>query len=186
MKVFFIALITALLMTSTAYAVPITFTDTTQFTPTGTIAPEDLQRYGGGTVNKLDGIGDFVTWTHFFTLVPPAAKLLDGSLTLSLRDNEADTWNIFSWELAVVLLEDGRWDFGEADTGKYQYDLNVFTLRDGEFGVMVASIWGDFYLLQSDLTVTYEPVPEPSTILLLGAGLLGLGIYARRRRPPAH
>ena len=30
--------------------------------------------------------------------------------------------------------------------------------------------------------ITYTPIPEPSTLLLLGSGLLGLGVFARYRR----
>jgi hypothetical protein len=33
----------------------------------------------------------------------------------------------------------------------------------------------------SDVGVPGEPIPEPSTILLLGSALVGLGGYARRR-----
>lgn len=187
MKAFFITLIAALSLVSTVYAVPITLTDTTQFTATGTLATEDLKAFGTGTVNKLDGTGDFVTWTHSFTFAPPAEQIMLGTLTLSLYDDEVDRLlNPFSWELGIGFAEDGQWDIGAVDTGLYQYGLDVSALKDGEFEVTVASLLGDFYIVQSDLTVTYEPVPEPSTILLLGVGLLGAGVFTRRRKTSAH
>lgn len=186
MKVLFVTLFAALSLASAAYAVPITITDTTQFTATGTIAPEDLQAFGTGTVNKLDGTGDFVTWTHSFTYAPPAAQILLGTLTLSLYDDEADKLlNPSTWELGAGYAEDGQWDLGPVDTGLYHYGVDVSALNDGELEVTVASLLGDFSIVRSDLTVTYEPVPEPSTILLLGIGLLGAGVFTRRRKTSA-
>lgn len=59
-------------------------------------------------------------------------------------------------------------------------DLFYLAQSDGDPGL------GDFETLYftSDLNIRDigEPVPEPSTILLLGAGLLGLGVFARKRR----
>ena len=60
--------------------------------------------------------------------------------------------------------------------------VKVSGVAYGAFGVTLASLGGDFFITQSDLTITYEPVPEPSTILLLACGLLGIGCFARRRR----
>jgi hypothetical protein len=182
MKRFFITLITSLLFAGAAYATPITFTDTTKFTPTGTTAIEDLQSFGGSSVSYLSGIGDYVTWKHFFTFNPPAAEILQGTLKLKLVDDERDTLNPFTWEFAFGFAENGQWDIGAVNTGSYLYDVQVAALEDGEFELTLLSLGGDFSIVRSDLTITYEPVPEPSTILLLSAGLLGLGYVARRRR----
>jgi hypothetical protein len=49
--------------------------------------------------------------------------------------------------------------------------------------VTVVSLWGDFYIDKSILTIDYDPVPtpEPATMLLMGLGLTGI-IAAHRRK----
>lgn len=183
MKRFFIALIAALSFASAAYATPITFTDKTTFNTTGTVATEDLVSYGGSSASFLSKSGDYVTWKHIFTFSPPAAQILNGTLKLTLVDDEAD--NIItpsSWEFAFGYAENGQWDIGAVDSGSYQYGVNLAALTDGVFRITLQSVLGDFSITQSDLTITYQPVPEPSTILLVTAGLLGVGYYARKRR----
>ena len=182
MKRFFIALIAALSFASAAYAVPITFTDTTKFNSAGTLAAEDLVSYGGSSVSFLSGFRDYVTWRHLFSFSPPAAQILQGTLKLTLVDDEADSILPSTWEFAFGYAESGQWDIGAVDTGSYSYGVNVSSLKDGEFKITLESLAGDFSILQSDLRITYEPVPEPSTILLVTAGLLGVGYFARRRR----
>jgi len=159
----------------------IIFTDTTQFTTTGTILPEDYVDHGWGDVNKLDWTSDFVTWTHSFGFDPAAAEVLSGKLTLSLRDDDTDTWCPITWDVGIGWAEDGTWDIGGVDTGLYGYDVTASYLVDGTFTVTLGSVWGDFYIEKSDLEITYNPVPVPSTILLMGGGLFGLVGYNRKR-----
>lgn len=46
------------------------------------------------------------------------------------------------------------------------------------FGSM--TLWSPPFIPISPGTESFDPVPEPATIFLLGGGLLALGIYARR------
>ncbi|HYF59121.1 MAG TPA: hypothetical protein VEA81_09205 [Burkholderiaceae bacterium] len=52
---------------------------------------------------------------------------------------------------------------------------------DGELDVEVSSLYGDFRLLSSTMTVTGTSVPLPGALALLGIGFVGAGVASRRR-----
>lgn len=163
-----------------------TLTDTTLFTPTGTVEAGDLVSYNsfyGPNVSKLSDIGDYVIWKHKFAFNPPALQILTGTLTVSLRDDAGEGDGGFlnrKNEYAFGWAEGGTWDFGEVNTGDYRYGVNVNFLADGVFQVKIASVYGDFYIDKSELNINYNAVPEPGTMLLLGLGLFGLAGIRKR------
>jgi len=95
---------------------------------------------------------------------------------------------------AFSLLDSTNSTLGQTHTlllsasGPIQFFENTLPLSAGSYlfknssiGISNGDAWYADYRLTFDVS-TSNPVPEPSTILLLGSGLLGLGWYGRKRK----
>ena len=113
------------------------------------------------------------------------------------------TQDVTSASISLNFTDDGgRFDFGETadldvgnnyfywgvDTGDVSFTItSLMTLSDsGTIDCTLTAEAGDFYFNSAILSAegtepSSAPVPEPSTILLMGAGLLGLAGYNRKR-----
>jgi hypothetical protein len=170
-------------MVGVSGAVPTTWTDTIDWNPDQRVGfwgsfgyYHDISDGVDGFVGILDGGNDIVN-TY--------------SLTVALYD---DYDRRDQWELAYIsqpgVLGDGFYNFNYSNQ---TYDWSIAGLidinHDGTLNVSINSWWGDFNLDWSTLVARGDngtetgtaPVPEPSTILLMGTGILGLVAYGRKR-----
>ena len=178
-----------------ANAVPTTWTDHIDFEPDVDIPPTHSYYHDIG-----DGENGFSSW-----LMGGDDTIDSFSLQLGVYDDNVGhttrelvfvDWNLV-WqetqhpdgdETGYVSfgLESQEIAFGN-DSASYAGDLwgGLDIYHDGTLNVSVSATDGDFYLGSSTLTVNGDdgtaPVPEPSTIMLMGVGLLGLVGFSRRR-----
>lgn len=152
----------------------------------------DVERAGVET--KLN-TWQSINWTHDINewgFVPGSA--LSASISIDIKDDANDPfW--FPFELALVKLggfdiQDGGVELDATETwiGNLGFSSLAKLNLDGTLAVTVKSLAGDFIVGKSTLTVntadsdTPVAVPESSSLMLLGLGLLGLGVMRRRVR----
>ena len=176
MKKFILLLCSLILVigaVGTASAVPWTWEDS--WDPTDVLLNKDSKFYHyqhNITDTGFSPLSDFVT---------------DFTLRVFLKDDATD-----GYESAYISapLTGGIYDFrfrsntfGATLAGLIE--INALGILD----VTLSRLWGDFYFDRSYFTATgFEtspaaavPTPEPATLLLMGAGLMGLVFLSRKR-----
>jgi hypothetical protein len=136
--------------------------------------PFVLENSGGATVAGIHYPRVFYTGTIVFTSGPMAIPVDDPTLPLQL--NAAFT---MSGNVNMYLNDPALGDPGPAVFSSTLSGQGIVTLD-----LQSAVINGERHYNQVGVIYTFQPneVPEPATLLLLGSGLTGLVMKARRTR----
>lgn len=164
------ALITAGL-SGTANAVPTQWIDTVDFTP-----------------DRLVTIFSPVEYTHTVEGFTAGVDTVSNySLSFNLYDDV--DYGFFDIE-AAVLSQPGSWvdaiyfNLSGTESGGWTLSGRYQIEQSGSLTVAISALLGDFYLGGSTLTVNGDKksVPEPGTLGMLGAALVGFGLFRRRKQ----
>ena len=106
------------------------------------------------------------------------AVILDFELGVStgVQLNDVDpTYGGFTWDPDFGIVNLDYYNSTYSNTSSFPSGTNAAFIG---FGALTVEFGGQVV----DLNLTYNSVPEPSTFLLLGAGLLGLVVFVRLRK----
>ena len=80
----------------------------------------------------------------------------------------------------VINLGDTDFE-GGATVASLSVDIGGQTFTSGTVGIPGIFVYGDNYGATANIATVYGDVPEPASMALVGAGLLGLGMVRRRK-----
>jgi hypothetical protein len=137
--------------------------------------------FGRGSINQLDGITDYVRWSHLlgFNLLEKSGAI-DGTLIMRLR-NEDNSWLT---DTVLGYSDQGRQVVENARTGSYSHNSDADNTNMME---MFLSLNRGFFIDSSELTSCCNSqqvpaaVPETSTMMLLGLLLTMTGFIIRKK-----
>lgn len=163
----------------------------------------------GNATNGYDAIGannthseltgDFSTlggtWQLSFDLLNSSGTFGDAWVRFRYRDSSYNGWhyslgndfNAGAWTSYNIFF-DQSWSDSEAVAAGWSHEAispDWATTMSDVYSTEIRLIGSGSLEAGIDnfaLTSVSAPVPEPSTILLLGGGLLGLGLYGRKRK----
>jgi hypothetical protein len=135
----------------------------------------------GGSTNGQDPISNATKWLYYHFL----KQDIQAATSTAVKQND------YSMQLAIWMLEDelvkGKSDYylnqynNDALAQAYVTAANASGNAGQSYDVMVMNLIDSSNVFRQSQLVG-APVPEPSTFLLLGAGLLGAGLLRRRSR----
>jgi len=155
---------------SGAFAGPMTWVDKYDFTPDRLISTFESVVYSHDITSEgfVVGVDDATSYSLSFNLYDDRDK----DLEIALFSQPGYLFDSAWFNLSGA--ESGGWSIA----GLWQLDTS------GRLTVAISSLLGDFYLGDSTLTVRgfKNSVPEPGTLALFGATLLGFGLIRRKRK----
>ena len=148
--------------------------------------------YNAGGILMRGWAHDSETWTHDINgdngFTVGTHEVTSAAITLWLED-DGGCWDF--WEVAKLNVGDNRF-WWEVNSGEISFNISslISLTTTGMITATLTAKLGDFIFNTATLTAEAEamepggataPVPEPSTILLMGTGILGLVAYGRKR-----